>query len=183
MASRGSEIMAELLAAGEDATGLPGRLVDACARALPATAVALVLSTEGAPPATLAVTAEAVERVEELQFTLGEGPCVDAVSTGRPVLQPELGRTGPVRWPLFTAGALSAGFRAVFALPLVIGRIRVGGLDLYRGEPGQLSDAELAQALSFADVATALLLHLQAEGWRYRSPWSRTAPRCTRRPG
>jgi hypothetical protein len=59
--------------------------------------------------------------------------------------------------------ALEAGIRAIFALPLRVGAIRVGVLDLYRDVPGELADAELAEALSFADAATEILLLLQAE--------------------
>jgi hypothetical protein len=92
---------------------------------------------------------------------------VDASRTGRPVLQPDLARTARRRWPAFAAGAEAAGLAAVFAFPLRVGGIRVGVLDLYRTTAGVLSEEELADALSFADAATTLLLHLQAEdaGW------------------
>jgi hypothetical protein len=78
------------------------------------------------------------------------------------VLQPDLAATGPARWPAFSAGALDAGLRAVFALPLLIGTVRLGSLALYREGAGSLSDPAFAEALTFADVATAVLLHLQA---------------------
>ncbi len=56
---------------------------------------------------------------------------------------------------------------AVFAFPLRVGGIRLGVLDLYRTTAGVLTDRELADALSLADAATTLLLHLQAwaAGW------------------
>jgi hypothetical protein len=60
--------------------------------------------------------------------------------------------------------ARAAGLRAVFALPLQVGGIRLGVLDLYRETAGMLPPEQLAEALSFADAATLLLLHLQAEG-------------------
>jgi hypothetical protein len=126
--------------------------------------VGLVLRTGIGPAITVAVTGGPVALVEELQFTLGEGPSVDAVRTGRPVLQPDLARTGPARWPAFCAGAVEEGIAAVFALPLLIGRVRLGSLDLCRDHSGGLADAEFAEALSFADVATTVLLHLQTEG-------------------
>jgi hypothetical protein len=142
---------------------LPQRLVAACARALPVTGVGLALMTDKGPAGTVAATDGPAETMEELQFTLGEGPCVDSSRTGRPVLQYDLARSGPARWPGFSAGALEAGIRAIFAFPLQVGGIRVGVLDLYRDRPGVLSDDELAEALSFADAARAMLLHLQAQ--------------------
>jgi hypothetical protein len=79
------------------------------------------------------------------------------------VLQPDLARTAAQRWPGFTAGALAAGVRAIFAFPLQVGGIRVGVLDLYRDVTGVLNDLELAEALAFADAATSILLQLQSE--------------------
>lgn len=98
-------------------------------------------------------------RIEELQFTLGEGPCVDAFSQGHPVLAADLTlREHRLRWPAFTEGAVAAGVLAVFALPLCIGAIRLGVIDLYRDTPGPLTDGELSEALVFADTAALLLL-------------------------
>ena len=143
---------------------LPQRLVVACALELPITGAAIVLMTDSGPAGTVAATDGPAAIMEELQFTLGEGPCVDSSRTGRPVLQADLARSGPRRWPGFSAGALEAGLRAIFAFPLRVGGIRLGVLDLYRDQPGVLSEGELTEALSFADAATAILLHLQAEG-------------------
>ena len=143
---------------------LPRRLVLACTQALPVTGVGLVLMTNTGPAGAVAVSDGPAKTMEELQFTLGEGPCVESSRTGRPVLQPDLMRTGPELWPAFSAGALEAGIRAIFAFPLRVGGIRLGVLDLYRDEAGELSDADLSEALSFADAATSVLLHLQAEG-------------------
>lgn len=160
--------VAQILASLDDGQrrpqDLPQRLVVACGRALPVTGVGLVLMTDAGPAGTVAITDGPAATMEDLQFTLGEGPCVEASRTGRPVLQPELGATGPSRWPAFTAGALEAGIRAIFAFPLRVGGIRLGVLDVYRDQVGALTDADLTEALCFADAATAVLLHLQEQG-------------------
>jgi hypothetical protein len=101
-------------------------------------------------------------QLEELQFTLDQGPCVDASRTGRPVLAPDLAGTSSRRWPRFAASADAAELRAVFAFPLQVGGIRLGVFNLYRDTAGELSGEELADALTFADAATQLLLDLQA---------------------
>lgn len=99
------------------------------------------------------------EQLEELQLTLGEGPCVDAFAHGSAVLTPDL-LVGalPDRWSVFADAALEAGARAVFALPLQMGAISPGVLDLYADVPTVLDTEELADALAFADLATLLLL-------------------------
>ncbi len=97
--------------------------------------------------------------LEELQLTLGQGPCVDALSKGGPVLAEDLRSSEySTRWPAFTPAALDAGAGSVFALPLQIGAIRLGVLDLYRARPARLDPQEMADALAFADAAGILLL-------------------------
>ena len=160
---RAQNILASLLGESSAATDAPHRLVMACTRALPVTGVGLILMTDAGPAGAVAASDGPAGTMENLQFTLGEGPCVECSRTGWPVLQPDLARTGPARWPGFTAGALEAGIRAIFALPLRVGAIKVGVLDLYRDVPGELTDAELAEALSFADAATEILMVLQSQ--------------------
>jgi hypothetical protein len=111
------------------------------------------------------VSDETSDRVEELQFTLGEGPCVDAVSLGYPVLIADLAQTEyRLRWPAFAPAATAAGAAAIFAFPLRVGAIRIGSLSLYRDRIGVLPDDEFTAALVFADAATLLLLSGGADG-------------------
>ena len=112
-------------------------------------------------------TDEVSARIEELQFSLGEGPCVEAGSTGVPVLIADLLEPDGAavdRWPMFMEGAQSAGVRAVFAIPLRIGAIIVGALDLYNDHPGELDRVQLPAALMAADAAALALLHLDTDG-------------------
>jgi GAF domain/ANTAR domain len=159
---RVTEILA-LLAAGQDRfASLPARLCQECVSTVSVTGVGLALMTAQGPNGVIvAATDGAARRMEELQFTLGEGPCVDASRSGRPVLHPDLLAAAMNRWPGFAAAALTAGVRAIFAFPLQVGAIRVGVLDLYRDTPGHLTDAQLLHALAFADAATLVLLHFQ----------------------
>jgi hypothetical protein len=167
VSTRVAEILSAVLAESSSGIGLLAGLVNLCVRSLPVSGVGLAFMTDEGPAGTVAATDGTALELEELQFSLGEGPCVDASRTGRPVLQPDLTRTARSRWPAFAAGAEAAGLAAVFAFPLRVGGIRVGVLDLYRTTAGVLSDEELADALSFADASTTLLLHMQGEdaGW------------------
>ena len=171
MSSRVSAILSAV-SAEHERTGavLPTVLVSLCGRSLPVSGVGMALMTDDGPAGTVAATDGNAHEVEELQFSLGEGPCVDASKTGQPVLQPDLARTGRQRWPAFAAGAASAGLAAVFAFPLRVGGIRLGVLDLHRTTTGALAQDDLASALSFADAATAVLLHLQADAAGMQPP-------------
>jgi hypothetical protein len=100
----------------------------------------------------------ATERIEELQFTYGEGPCVDAFASSRPVLVPDLAADAMGRWPVYAPAIHDAGVRAVFAFPLQVGAVRLGALDVFREYTGPLSRTELGRSLAFADRAVTILL-------------------------
>ncbi|MEU4606173.1 ANTAR domain-containing protein [Kribbella sp. NPDC023972] len=153
------QILADIM--GTETAGLPERLCRACAVAIPVSGVGLALVTATGHGGTITATDGPAAVMEDLQATLGEGPCVDASHDGHPVLQSDLAATGAARWPGFTAAALQAGIAAVFAFPLQVGAIRLGTLDLYRDATGPLDRPQLAEALAFAEAATTILLHLQ----------------------
>jgi hypothetical protein len=112
--------------------------------------------------------------IEDLQYSLGEGPCVDAYRQDRPVSEPDLADHGVLsgadradrggrRWVAFTPAAVAAGARAVFGFPLRVGDIRIGALNLYRDSPGPLDDEQHADALVLAGVAARAVLVMQAD--------------------
>jgi len=91
--------------------------------------------------------------VEDLQVTLGQGPCLDASAKSAPVLIHDLADSAPTAgraWPIFRDEALRAGVRAIFAFPLIFDSVPMGCLDLYRRTPGPLSQVELSRGLSAA---------------------------------
>lgn len=160
-----ARILAMVLAADRRGEGpgasLPQRLCTACAAALPVSGVGMALMTKEGSAGLVAATDGPATTMEELQFTLGEGPCVDASRDGRRVLQPELRRTAVSRWPGFGPAALDAGIEAIFAFPLLVGGIRLGVLDLYRDTRGALTSSQMTKALGYADAAIRVLQHLQ----------------------
>jgi GAF domain len=114
------------------------------------------------PRGSLCTTNEVSHLIEELQYTLGEGPCVDAYQQGRVVAEPDLADPLIYRWPAFTPPALQAGVRAVFGFPLRAGTVCLGALNLYRDRPGPFTDDQHADALVMADVTTRWVLETQA---------------------
>lgn len=131
----------------------------ACVRAVDAMGVSLSLVRGGGLGEPVCATGPVSEELAELQFTLGEGPCVDALRGPGPVLVADLAdqRSGR-RWAAFAPVAAEYGVRALLALPLRAGAIRVGVLEVYRDRPGLLSGSVLADALVYADAALLLAL-------------------------
>src|SRR4051812_26847044 len=129
-------------------------------RTLDITGAGISVMTTAGHRGTVCATDDIAGAIEDLQFSLGEGPCVDAFHHG-PVLIDDLDddtHVGLTRWPQFSQDAAATGARALFALPLQIGAIRIGAFDLYRDAPGPLGDARLGLALSLADAAAGALL-------------------------
>ncbi len=102
-------------------------------------------------------------RLEDLQFSLGEGPCRDAFDIGRPVSEPDLQQRHPGRWPNYTHSALDLGARGVFAFPLTVGSARIGVLTLYQDAAGSLSDEQAADSLVVADVLAQTMMTIQGK--------------------
>jgi len=111
----------------------------------------------------VAATDDVSDRIEDLQVLLGQGPCVDAVRSGAPVVVADMDRPDVgERWPIFTPAAVALGVRASFAVPLLVGELRLGALDLYRGSTGGLVDEQVEEAQDYASAAVNVLLEIQA---------------------
>ena len=149
--------------AASEGSRQPERICQLCVELIDVAGAGISVVTQTGNRGAVCATDEVAAMIEELQFSLGEGPCVDAVNAGRPVLIPDLAKPHAVdvsRWPAFMSAAADVGIRAVFAFPLAVGAVRVGALDLYRNQAGELSIEQLAGALLAADAAAIALLSM-----------------------
>jgi GAF domain len=165
MNGRGGERRARILAllvGGADGGFGTKRLCQVCAEATAVSGAGVMLMWADSPAGSLCTTNQMSDVVEQLQYALGEGPCVDAYRQDRPVLEPDLAEPLASRWPVFSPPAIEAGVRAVFGFPLQVGAVRLGALNLCRDRPGPLSDDQHADALVMAAVAAQSVLVLQA---------------------
>lgn len=140
----------------EDALARVQRLCGWCVESTGTSGAALVISS-GVHRSTVWATDEVAERLEELQVTFGEGPTVDALRVGRTVLAPHLCGGLASGGPVFGPAAVGVGARAVFAVPLRVGRIRAGVLSLYRSAAGEWDRLQGLAAQVCAEAATRLL--------------------------
>src|ERR1700712_3160691 len=132
------------------------RIVDV----LPIDAAGVSLIFPSNHPRLVAGSDESAMRYEQLQITLGQGPCVAAYQSNAPVAIPDLAHDD--QFPAFAKGALEEGLVAVFAFPLSNGERRLGALDLYRRSAGDLDEQAMSAAQTLADVATAYLINARA---------------------
>jgi hypothetical protein len=147
--------------ASSDGTARVAHLCDLAAGSLPVNGVGLSLTGGRGRHSRLAATDEISGQIEDLQVLLGQGPCVDAVTAGAPVLVADMTRaTVRARWPVFASAAVDIGVRAAFAVPLLVGDLRLGAMDLYRDDVGSLDQAQVAEAQDYATAAVEILLDL-----------------------
>ncbi len=107
-------------------------------------------------------SSERVCRLEDLQFSLGEGPCHDAYVTGAIVTEPDLAERTSNDWPNYAPPALDLGACAVFAFPLHLGISTVGVLTLYQDDVGLLTDEQDADGRALALVLPRIMAAIQA---------------------
>ena len=148
---------------GDGAPAGPRRLCTAAAETTGTSGAAIMLVDASGPRGSLCATDGVAELMEELQYTLGEGPCVDAHRQGRTVTEPDLADPQAARWAAFSPQALEAGARAVFAFPVRVGAARLGTLDLYRDRPGAMTGDQHADGVVMADVVARAVVAMQAD--------------------
>jgi hypothetical protein len=157
-----SLVLASMASVDGDASSVVDRVCMAAVSLLSLGGAGISLMVDGQLRGSAGVSEPGIAAVQELQLELGEGPCVDAWNGNQPVLEPDLSEPATVRWPSFAQAGVQAGVRAVFAYPLHVGAIRIGVLVLYRDHVGALDGEEMARALVLADLASQIVLAVQA---------------------
>ena len=153
----------ERLAPGGEQQPSSARLCAVAAEITSMTGAGIMLMSGDVAHGSLCSSNSVSALIEDLQFTLGEGPCVDAYRLDRPVLEPDLADPDTARWLAFSPPALRAGARAVFGFPVQVGVARLGSLNLYRDQPGALTHDQHADSLVMADVAARAVIAMQAD--------------------
>jgi hypothetical protein len=152
----------QLLSAVDGRRGVEAadRICEACVGLLDIDAAAISLVFDGANSGTLGSSSTLARTYDELQFTLGEGPCLESVAHQAPVLVSDLADLDDDRWPIYGPAMLSHHIRGVFAMPVLVAGEYVGALDLFRARPGQLKGEHFAGAVIAAELAGVPMLDL-----------------------
>lgn len=156
------EGLGEAVAGTGGALASADRLCRACVELLEVDGAAISFVLEGSPRGTFGSSSELSRRVDELQFTFGEGPCLDAVRDRAPVRADDLGDPREQRWPAFARAVLEADIRAVLAVPVTIAASPIGALDLFRTRVGWAGDEVLGGASWASELASVLLANAMA---------------------
>jgi GAF domain-containing protein len=149
--------LADSLVSDFDVLELLQTLVDHATRLFDASASGIIIGPDDQHLEVVASTSEKSRLVGLMQLEVGEGPCVEAVTTGRVVSVADV-RGIAHRWPAFAEQAAGAGYVSVHAIPLRLRGQVIGSLNLFREHEGVLNEADAIAAQALADVATISVL-------------------------
>ncbi len=145
------------------------RLCNACVELLAVDGASISYMGDGSMQGTFGSSGELSRTLDELQFTYGEGPCMDAITEQRPVLAPHLDGAFEARWPALTQAVLGHGIHAVFALPVAVASTPIGALDLFRRSSGPLEASAMTGGMYAAKLAAIPLLDLMTADTDWQS--------------
>jgi GAF domain-containing protein len=159
------------------------RVATYAVRAIPgADGAGLTLLDEGRAD-TLVATATFVSQIDDIQYGIGQGPCITAAQEGRTVISGSLG--GDPRWPRFGGRVARRGVHSVVSLPLIAPDVVVGAMNVYAhakdafddraAELGEVFAAPAAIAVQNAQVlakAQRLAIQLQMALASSIGPWA-----------
>jgi hypothetical protein len=129
-------------------------ICELCVTSLPVTGAAITTMTGPDHQNPVWATDDVAARIDELQFRLAEGPCVEAFTSRTPVLVQDITDGLHEKWPVFAiAAARETVARGMYVFPLLGGPISVGVLDFYRDQPVVFGPEDLARALRASDAA------------------------------
>ena len=115
--------------------------------------IALVVDGTYAP---LGSAGELGGRVDELQFSMGDGPSFAVQGENDPILVEDLAHhTALSRWPLFYDAARSLDISGVFCFPLRVGAANLGVMTAYRFHAAPLTPEQFSSGLVLSAFAAA----------------------------
>jgi signal transduction protein with GAF and PtsI domain len=132
-----------------------GRVVEATRTVVRVDGTGLTLAHEDGQPRWVAVSDAAMELLEQIQYDLGEGPCLAAFAEDRVVAVEDLG--SELVWDRLAAVVGQLQVRGVLSVPVRLADQPVGTLDVYASQPRAWSTGEV-QALGALAVVTAELV-------------------------
>jgi len=149
--------LADTLVADFDVIDFLHTLATRTVELLDADAAGIMLADQDGGLHVMASSAEEARLLELYELQNNEGPCLDCFRSGRPVARGDLPAMRS-SWPAFTDELQQLGFRSAQALPMRLRDETIGALNLFRLQPGLLSEADLGIGQAMADVATVGLI-------------------------
>lgn len=139
----------------EDLEQFLHELAMVAARLIPGTLVCGITVQRDGSPSTAACSDPLAADVDDIQYRLGDGPCLRAIQEGTVTIMDDT--AGHSRWPKFAAEAESRGIRSCLAVPLTTDGAPIGALNIYARQPSAFGPAQVRRAENLAGYASGAL--------------------------
>jgi transcriptional regulator with GAF, ATPase, and Fis domain len=153
--------LADTLVADFDVIDFLHTLASRSVELLDVDAAGIMLADQHGGLHVMASSTEEARLLELYELQNNEGPCLDCFRSGRPVARVDLPAMRST-WPAFTLRLEHLGYHSAQALPMRLRSDTIGALNLFRAQPGRLSDVDLGIGQAMADVATVGLMQERA---------------------
>lgn len=153
--------LADTLVAEFDVIELLHTLASRSVELLDVSAAGIMMSDQRGGLTVMASSAEEARLLELYELQNNEGPCLDCVRSGEPVVPADLAAMRTA-WPEFTRRLQEFGFSTAQAIPLRLRSETIGALNLFRTSSTPMTQADLALGQALADVATIGLIQERA---------------------
>ncbi|MDN5771147.1 MAG: GAF and ANTAR domain-containing protein [Microlunatus sp.] len=159
-----STSLRRLAALEHDASGVVNALhevAEACVDLFDVTGSGIMLADEQNIPHYVAASDGSGRFLERAESSSGEGPCTEAFVNNRVTHSEDV--TEDTRWPRLAEAIRGHGVRAVLGVPVCLGAIPVGTLDVYLDHRHDWNDHERRALTRYSDVVeTALAAAVRA---------------------
>jgi GAF domain-containing protein len=146
-----------LLVVGRQPTDTLARVAELARDGIPRVDYVAVTAMRKGKPETTAATDAVVAEIDQAQYDVDDGPCLDSFRYGQ-VFRIDETLDDDLPWPEFRAAAALHGVHSTLSLPLVAGDT-IGALNLYSRRPGAFPEGIGAQVERFTEPAAVLLLN------------------------
>ena len=141
--------LAGLLMATKSFEDLMQQIAELAVRVVPGAATCGITFAEDGHVVTVASADPLARLLDEQQYELHQGPCLQAMATGMVVAALDLRHE--TRWDGYPARAVAYGVECVYSSPLTVGGRPIGALNMYAANAG-----------AFDPVAQQIIAHLTA---------------------
>jgi len=123
----------------------------------PVDGAAVSLLGERVGQSTVCASSKTAARLDEIQLDSGDGPCWQAMSTRTTVVAADVRATPDSSWPGFLdtlrSDPIAGEVGSMYALPLTVGSLEIGAIDLFSSGTGALTRPQIKEATTLARIA------------------------------
>jgi GAF domain-containing protein len=138
-----------------DVNGVLDKIADLAKRTIPGADEVSVTLVRDKKAQTAAFTGEVALSLDEAQYELGYGPCLDASAASTTLFVPETADES--RWPRWASRAVDSGVHSSLSVGLPVQERVTGALNIYATKPEAFDDDAITVAQTFAGYAAVAL--------------------------